>query len=98
MENNNINNVLIFGNGPVALHLYLTLKKQGSNKVGLKIRDSLKAQKFYEELKKEQFILEGKVKTQLPAIAYGKTEVKTYYSKFKRNTRRMGNFYFSNSL
>ena len=31
MENNNINNVLIFGNGPVALHLYLTLKKQGSN-------------------------------------------------------------------
>ena len=76
MENNNINNVLIFGNGPVALHLYLTLKKQGSNKVGLKIRDSLKAQKFYEELKKEQFILEGKVKTQLPAIAYGKTEVK----------------------
>ena len=52
MENNNINNVLIFGNGPVALHLYLTLRKQGSNKVGLKIRDSLKAQKFYEELKK----------------------------------------------
>ena len=83
MENNNINNVLIFGNGPVALHLYLTLRKQGSNKVGLKIRDSLKAQKFYEELKKEQFILEGKVKTELPLIAYGNTEVKPIIQNYK---------------
>lgn len=41
-EKNTIDNILIFGNGPVALHLYISLKKQGSNKVGIKVRDSLK--------------------------------------------------------
>ena len=45
MENNNINNVLIFGNGPVDLHLYLTLIKQCYNKFVLKIRYILKDKK-----------------------------------------------------
>lgn len=74
-EKNTIDNVLIFGNGPVALHLYITLKKQDSNKVGIKVRDSLKAKNFLKELREEKFILEGQIQTKLPSVAYGKVYV-----------------------
>lgn len=74
-EKNTINNVLIFGNGPVALHLYITLKKQNSSKVGIKVRDSLKANNFLKELREEKFILEGQIQTELPSVAYGKVYV-----------------------
>lgn len=77
----NINNVLIFGNGPVALHIYLILRKQGIKNIALKIRDSLKSRNFYKELQEEQFILEGKSQKDLPDGSYGKVEVETVLRK-----------------
>lgn len=67
-------NILIFGNGPVALHLYITLKKD-NNKIGFKVRDSLKSKKFLEELKNNKSIIEGIPQVEMPFSAYGKTNI-----------------------
>lgn len=84
MKNNGLlKNILIFGNGPVALHLYLTLKKQHSKKLGLKIRKSLRARKFYKELKTNNFILEGKTSINLNSNVYGKVRVKNIIESYQ---------------
>lgn len=83
-EKNIIDNVLIFGNGPVALHLYITLKKQAADKIGIKIRDSLKAKKFLQELKEKKFVLEGLIQTELPSVAYGEVCVENLIQENKK--------------
>ncbi|KYM46669.1 opine metallophore biosynthesis dehydrogenase [Fusobacterium necrophorum] len=91
-ENTKINNVLIFGNGPVALHLYISLKKQGSNKVGIKVRDSLKAKNFLKELREEKFVLEGQIQTELPSVAYGKVYVENLIQENEEILNEWENF------
>ncbi|MCI7222965.1 opine metallophore biosynthesis dehydrogenase [Fusobacterium sp.] len=91
-EKNTIDNVLIFGNGPVALHLYITLKKQDSNKVGIKVRDSLKAKNFLKELREEKFILEGQIQTELPSVAYGKVYVENLIQENEKILDEWENF------
>lgn len=68
-------NILIFGNGAVALQLYISLKNQNNLNLSLKIRESLNSKKFIEELNKFDMTIECICKTNLNKLAYGKSKI-----------------------
>lgn len=90
-----IENVLIFGNGAVGLHLYIILKNQNTKKIGIKIRDSLKTKRFLKEIKENEYMIEASVNKILDLKSYGKVKVEEIIEKNSDILDKWENFIFS---
>lgn len=75
IEKRYFENLLIFGSGPVALHLFILLSNFNCSNLGIKIRRSSNSEKLKVELQKEENCIEVLNQIEISKLAYGKMKL-----------------------